>query len=133
MDRYYSTLMPINKSSLGFGRSIFKNAYHLKPGRIRVRVLFDAHAHFAHHANGGQIVIRGRRDNPLQTKLRESKVEQCLGGFCGVSLTLMGWREGVKQAEFRRVEVITCLLVQQRITKAIAQMAQKKAQTHMLR
>src|SRR5205823_592563 len=58
------------------GWSVLKDAYHLKPGRIRERVLFDPHTHLAHHPHGSHIPVRGRRDNPLEGKLRESIVDQ---------------------------------------------------------
>jgi hypothetical protein len=81
--------------------SVLKDAYHLKPRRIGVGILFDAHAHFAHHPHGSHIPIRGRRDNPLQVKLRESIVDQGFGGFCRISLTLIGRGKGIIEAEFR--------------------------------
>src|SRR6266849_10415651 len=50
------------------GWSVFKDTYDLKPGRIGVGVLFEPHAHFAHHTNRSHIVKRGRRYNLLQLK-----------------------------------------------------------------
>lgn len=85
--------------------SVFKDAYHLKPGRIGRGILFDVHAHVAHHPYGSHILRGSHRYNPLQVKLRESVVDQGLRRFCGVSLTLIGRGKGIIEAEFRRVQV----------------------------
>src|SRR6266567_6640071 len=91
--------------------SVFKQAYHLKPGRIGIRVLFDLHTYLAHHSDRGGILIRRRRHNASQAKLRERVANQRFCRFCSVSLSPVGGGKGIKEAEFCRVEVCSSVFV----------------------
>jgi len=80
---------------------MFQNPDYLKPFRCGIGITLDGHAELFHHADGGGVVVLGRRHHTAESPAREQEINDCMGSFGRIPFPLLIGTQSPKEAYLR--------------------------------